>query len=90
MEHQCEVKESNPKSSKTFQSRCPCKEGKYHLGAFMIEPKQSKTSIKLSKVQRKFFLGHGIKTTDPVEAANIFLNRDHLLSSNLRQHCYYS
>ena len=57
--------------------RCPCKENKCHLGISAIIPKLVEVSHLLSKVQKNFYLGHGIKTTDPVEAANIFLRRDH-------------
>ena len=57
--------------------RCPCKENKCHLGIHPITPKQFEKASELLKVQKKFFMGHGIKTNDPKEAANIFMNRDH-------------
>ena len=57
--------------------KCPCQSQKCHLGIHDIEPKQSEVSPALAKVQRKFFMGHGIVTTDPKEAARIFLSRDH-------------
>ena len=57
--------------------RCPCKENKCHLGVHKIIPKQEICLKNLSKVLRKFYLGHGIKTTDPKEAAKLFLQRDH-------------
>ena len=80
----------NPKESvaaKTFLFKCPCEEKKCHLGIFAIVPGEAKTPTELSKVQKEFNLGHGIKETDPIKAANIFLNRDHdklvaLLSSS--------
>jgi hypothetical protein len=56
---------------------CPCQSNKCHLGLHHIEPKQSKVSPTLAKVQKKFFIGHGIVTTDPKEAARLFLSRDH-------------
>ena len=31
----------------------------------------------MEKFQKEFFLGHGIQTNDPKEAAKIFLKRDH-------------
>ena len=68
---------------KTFQFRCPCKQNKCHLGIFVIIPKESELLTKLCKVQKEFYLGHGIKTTDPVEAAKIFLFRDHEKLANL-------
>ena len=53
-----------------------------HIFLFTIDP------LKLEKVQRDFFLGHGIKTNDPKEAARIFLQRDHdkLLALLLEYH----
>jgi hypothetical protein len=57
--------------------KCPCQSQKCHLGIHNIEPKPSEVSPALAKVQRKFFIGHGIVTTDPKEAARIFLSRDH-------------
>ena len=56
---------------------CPCKSNKCHLGIHSIEPKQAKVSPTLAKVQKRFFIGHGIVTTDPKEAARLFLTRDH-------------
>ena len=58
-------------------TKCPCKLNKCHLGIHSIEPKQAEVSFTLAKVQRKFFIGHGITTTDPKEAARLFLSRDH-------------
>ena len=57
--------------------KCPCQSNKCHLGIHSIEPRQTEVSPTLSKVQKKFFMGHGIVTTDPKEAAKIFLSRDH-------------
>ena len=57
--------------------KCPCKSNKCHLGIHSIEPKQAELSPTLAKVQKKFFIGHGIETTDPKEAARLFLSRDH-------------
>ena len=58
--------------------KCPCKEGKCHLGVHFITPKKLEETIQeLQKVQKRFFMGHGIKTNDPKEAADIFLHRDH-------------
>ena len=75
--------------TKTFQFRCPCRENKCHLGVFVITPKHAEISPAMLKVQKKFFLGHGIKTTDPVAAANIFLQRDHKeLEDLLFQYCH--
>ena len=62
---------------KSCQHRCPCSENKCHLGVSDIVTKQPDTTPELQKVQKKFFLGHGIKTDDPVEASKIFIQRDH-------------
>ena len=62
---------------KTCQYICPCKKGKRHIGVFAIEPKEIEISTGLCRVQREFYLGHGIKTTDPKEASKIILERDH-------------
>ena len=57
---------------------CPCEKRECHLGIFVVELKQSIIHQKpLNKVQREFFLGHGIQTRDKKEAANWFLKRDH-------------
>ena len=68
--------------------KCPCKENKCHLGIHPITPKQLEEVSELLKVQKKFFMGHGIKTNDPKEAANIFMNRDHkkIIELLLRYH----
>ena len=58
-------------------AKCPCRGNKGHLGVHIIVPKQGEVSLKLTKSQRNFFLGHGIKTSDPKEAANVFIWRDH-------------
>ena len=42
-----------------------------------IEPKEIEISTGLCKVKKEFYLGHGIKTTDPKEASKIILERDH-------------
>ena len=47
------------------------------LTAISEQKLELKDPLKLSKVQKNFFLGHGIKTNDPKEAAKIFLKRDH-------------
>ena len=60
-----------------FARECPCQGNKGHLGIHILVPKQGEVCLKLTKTQRNFFLGHGIKTSDPKEAANIFLSRDH-------------
>ena len=57
--------------------KCPCKSNKCHLGIHSIEPKQAEVRPTLAKAQKKFFIGHGIETTDPKEAARLFLSRDH-------------
>ena len=57
--------------------KCPCQSNKCHLGIHNIEPKQAEVSPTLARVQKKFFIGHGIVTTDPKEAARLFLSRDH-------------
>ena len=62
---------------KSCQHRCPCSENKCHLGVSDIVTKQPDTTPELQKVQKKFFLGHGIKTDDPVEASKIFIQHDH-------------
>ena len=62
---------------KKCQYKCPCEKNKCHLGIFNIEPKETEIPSKLNKVQKEFYLGHGIKTNDSNEAANIFLERDH-------------
>ena len=57
---------------------CPCKKRECHLGIFVVELEKSLMQQKpLNKLQREFFLGHGIKTKDKKEAANRFLKRDH-------------
>ena len=60
-----------------FLFKCPCEEKKCHLGIFAIVPGEAETPTELSKVQKELNLGHGIKETDPIKAAKIFLNRDH-------------
>ena len=77
MEAQNNNQSTRVATTKTYQHRCPCKENKKHLGVSEIVPKQSPMPPELLKVQKKFFLGHGIKTTDPDLAADIFLERDH-------------
>ena len=57
--------------------KCPCQSQKCHLGIHSIEPKQTDGSPALARVQKNFFMGHGIVTNDPKEAARIFLSRDH-------------
>ena len=58
------------------------------LTAISGQKLELKDPLKLSKVQKNFFLGHGIKTNDPKEAAKIFLKRDHekLLTLLLEYH----
>ena len=63
--------------SMSKNKKCPCQSEKCHLGIHNIEPKQADVSPTLAKVQRKFFMGHGIVTKDAKEAARIFLSRDH-------------
>ena len=57
--------------------KCPCHSNKCHLGIHSIEPKPAEVSPTLARVQKKFFIGHGIVTTNPKEAARLFLSRDH-------------
>ena len=79
----------NAAGMKTFQHRCPCQENKCHLGVSEIIPKHADIPSELLRVQKKFFLGHGIKTTDPATAANIFLHRDHKQLEELScQYCH--
>ena len=68
--------------------KCPCHSQKCHLGLHNIEPKQSEVSPTLSKVQKNFFIGHGIVTMDPKEAARLFLSRDHDKIEALLVHYY--
>ena len=77
MEETSEKTSASATKPKTFMFKCPCKEKKCHLGVFIIIPKESEALSELSKVQKKFYLGHGIKTNDPIEAAKILLHRDH-------------
>ena len=86
MEAQCQS--MTGAATKTSQFKCPCKEDKKHLGISVIIPKISDVPPELLKVQRKFFLGHGIKTTDTEEAANIFFERDHNKLKELLQKYY--
>ena len=74
--------------SKIFQYRCPCKEEKDHLGVSELLPIQIDPSYQLPKVQKRFFLGHGINTNDPTIARNILLHRDHEALEEL-PHQYY-
>ena len=83
MESKSEIKPPAAKKIKTFMFRCPCKENKCHLGVFILVPTESEVLSELSKVQKQFYLGHGIKTNDPIEAAKILLNRDHKKLANL-------
>ena len=57
--------------------KCPCQSQKRHLGIHIIEPRSAEVSPTVAKVQKRFFMGHGIVTKDPKEAARIFLSRDH-------------
>ena len=61
---------------KLFGRKPHCQEKNCPLGIFVIVPKQSENSSKLSKPQ-KYILGHGKKTSDPIKAGEIFLSRDH-------------
>ena len=65
--------EGNP-TPMSKNKKCPCKSNKRHLGIHSIEPKQAEVSPTLSKVQRRFFIGHGIVTKEPKEAAKLFLS----------------
>jgi hypothetical protein len=69
--------------------RCPCKEKKCHLGVHKIVTKQEEICLKLNKTLRKFYLGHGIKTSDPKEAAKLFLQRDHKKIFQLLKEYYH-
>ena len=68
--------------------KCPCKSNKCHLGIHRVEPKQVEVHPTLAKAQKKFFIGHGIETTDPKEAARLFLSRDHGKIEALLVHYY--
>ena len=81
--------EKQSKLPRKYQHVCPCKENKCHLGVSQIVPRKPDIPPELKKVQKKFFLGHGVKTEDPVTAANIFLHRDHeKLKVFLFQYCH--
>ena len=89
MEDTSEKKSVSATKPKTFMFKCPCKEKKCHLGVFIIVPKESEALSELSKVQKKFYLGHGIKTNDPMEAAKILLHRDHkILAALILKYCH--
>ena len=89
MEKTSEKKSASGTKPKTFMFKCPCKEKKCHLGVFIIVPKESEALSELSKVQKKFYLGHGIKTNDPIEAAKILLHRDHKkLAALILKYCH--
>ena len=77
MERQFANQVTETNNIKTCQYKCPCERNKSHLGVFTLEPKETEILTELCKVQKEFYLGHGIKTTDQTEAANIFLLRDH-------------
>ena len=79
--------EGNP-TPMSKNKKCPCKSNKRHLGIHSIEPKQAKVSPTLSKVQKRFFIGHGIVTREPKEAARLFLSRDHEKIEALLVHYY--
>ena len=57
--------------------KCPCQSQKCHLGIHSIKTRPAEVSPTMAKVQKRFFMGHGIVTKDPKEAARIFLSRDH-------------
>ena len=89
MAEKSETKSAAVAKPKTFMFRCPCKENKCHLGVFAIVPIESEALSELSKVQKKFYLGHGIKTNDPIEAAKILLHRDHKkLAALISKYCH--
>ena len=48
-----------------------------HLRIFLVFT-LSTDPLKLTKVQKEFFMGHGIRTDDPKAAAKILLKRDHM------------
>ena len=48
-----------------------------HLCIFLVFT-LSTDPLKLTKVQKEFFMGHGIRTDDPKAAAKILLKRDHM------------
>ena len=77
MEPQSVSQVTESQNVKTCQYKCPCERNKCHLGVFAIEPKEIETSTGLCKAQTDFYFGHGIKTADENEAANILLHRDH-------------
>ena len=69
----------------------PCQSKKGHLGIQTITIKELNeiVGVGVTNVRKKFFVGHGLKpTTDPKEAAETFLLRDHekILSLLKRYH----
>ena len=56
----------------------PCQSNRGHLGIQTITISKLDEILNVTNVRRKFFLAHGLKpTTDPKEAADTFLFRDH-------------
>ena len=89
MQADTRIQSARSSSLKTYLYKCPCQENKNHLGISQIIPKPGETTPSLKKVQKKFFLGHGIKTSDPVIAADIFLERDHRKLKDLLRQYYH-
>ena len=88
MEVEAQSESRQVSSAREFQFKCPCSKNKSYLGVFEIIPKDADVSAEMLKVQRKFFLGQGINTTDPVAAAELFLHRDHEELADLKyQYC---
>ena len=69
--------------------KCPCSVKKDHLGVSRIVSRKSKIAAKQSKLLRKFFLGNGVTTKDPIEAANHCLHRDHKKLVELQKKYYH-
>ena len=56
----------------------PCQSRRGHLGIQTITIKELDEIVGVTNVRKKFFLGHGLKpTTDPKEAAETCMFRDH-------------
>ena len=65
------------------QLYCPCKAKTNPLGVFAIVPTKSS-----HKIKRQYSLGLGLQTTDPKEAGDILLHRDHRKIAALTQKYY--
>ena len=65
---------------------CPCQENKNYLGISVIDLKPREEKKK--RFKNNFFLGNGIKESDPKEAAKQLLNRDHKDVANLNENYF--